>query len=87
MATDYHNEHRTNAPDYRTSSGGSNAWLIGAAIAALLALIAFFSYAGSGDRAPAPVTGTTSEQVIPPPAAETAPATQEQTTQPVAPAQ
>ncbi len=81
MATDYHNENRSHAPDYRTSTGGSTGWLIGLAIAALLGLIAFFSFAGS-DRpttvAPG-TTGTTSEQVVPPPAAtETAPATQEQ---------
>jgi hypothetical protein len=91
MATDYHNENRSHAPDYRTTSGGSNRWLIGAAIAALLGLIAFFSFAGS-DRPATPVTGTTSEQVVPPPAAtETAPATQEQAIQPapqpIAPAQ
>jgi len=85
MATDYQNEHRSShAPDYRTRSGGSNGWLIGLAVAILLAMIAFFSFAGS-DR-PAITTGTTSEQVIVPPATESAPAAQEQAVPPAAPA-
>ena len=84
MATDYQNEHRSHAPDYRTKSGGSNGWLIGLAIAILLAMIAFFSFAGS-DR-PAVTVGTTSEQVTPPPAAQGTPATQQPVIQPIPPA-
>lgn len=84
MATDYHNEHRSHAPDYRTQSGGSNGWLIGLAVAILLGVIAFFSFAGS-DR-PAITVGTTSEQVTPPPATESAPAAQQPVIQPVPPA-
>ena len=86
MATDYQNEHRpSHAPDYRTRSGGSNGWLIGLAVAILLAIIAFFSFAGT-DR-PAVTTGTTSEQVAAPPATHSAPATQEQAVPAPAPAQ
>lgn len=91
MATDYQNEHRSShAPDYRTRSGGSNGWLIGLAVAILLAMIAFFSFAGSDRPAiTTGATGTTSEQVTVPPATETAPAAQEQTVPPAttAPAQ
>ncbi len=84
MATDYQNEHRSHATDYRTRSGGSNGWLIGLAVAILLAMIAFFSFAGS-DR-PAITVGTTSEQVSPPPATESTPATQQPVIQPIPPA-
>jgi len=84
MATDYQNEHRSHASDYRTQSGGSNGWLIGLAVAILLAMIAFFSFAGS-DR-PAITVGTTSEQVTPPPAVESVPATQQPVIQPIPPA-
>ncbi len=84
MATDYHNEHRSHAPGYRTQSSGSTGWLIGLAVAILLGLIAFFSFAGS-DR-PATTVGTTSEQVTPAPATESAPAAQQPVTQPVPPA-
>ncbi|WP_108880423.1 hypothetical protein [Anderseniella sp. Alg231-50] len=92
MATDYQNEHRSShAPDYRTRSGGSNGWLIGLAVAILLAMIAFFSFAGSDRPAitTGATTGTTSEQVIVPPATESAPAAQEQAAPPAttAPAQ
>lgn len=87
MATDYQNEHRSHAPDYRTRSGGSNGWLIGLAVAILLAMIAFFSFAGSDRPAiTTGATGTTSEQVIVPPVTETAPAAQEQAIQPAPPA-
>lgn len=84
MATDYENEHRSShAPDYRTRSGGSNGWLIGLAVAILLAMIAFFSFAGSDRPAiTTGTTGTTSEQVIVPPVTESAPATQEQVVPP-----
>ena len=84
MATDYQNQHRSHAPDYRTRSGGSNSWLIGLAIAILIAMIAFFSMAGS-DR-PAITVGTTSEQVTPPAATETTPAAQQPVIQPIPPA-
>ncbi len=84
MATDYQNEHRSQAPEHRTHTGGSNGWLIGLAVAVVLAMIAFFSFAGS-DR-PAVTVGTTSEQVTPPPAAENQSATQEPVIQPIPPA-
>ncbi len=84
MATDYHNENRSHAPDYRTRSGGSNGWLIGLAVAIVLAMIAFFSFSGS-DR-PALTVGTTSEQVTVPSVSQQAPAAQEQAVRPVPPA-
>lgn len=75
MATDYHNEYRSHPPDYRTQSGSSNAWLLALAAAALLGLLAFFSFTGA--ERPATTTapaGTTSTDVTPQPAPVPAPA-------------
>ena len=69
MATDYQNEYRSHAPDYRTRSGSSNGWMLALAAAALLGLLAFFSW--SGAERPATSTapaGATSTQVTPQPA-------------------
>lgn len=86
MATDYHNENRSHAPDYRTTSGGSSGWLIGLAIAALIGLVGIFLFTGPSTTTTGPATGTTTEQVMPPPpGSESAPATQEQAV-PVPPA-
>lgn len=84
MATDYHNQTRSPAPDYRTRSGGSNGWLIGLAVAIVLAMIAFFSFSGS--ERPALTVGTTSEQVTLPPVTDNPPAAQEQVVPPASPA-
>lgn len=78
MASDYHDQARlhaharpqSHAPDYRTGTGTSNGWLIGLAVAAMLGLIAFFSW--TGGEAPAP--GTASTQVTPQPAPAPPPA-------------
>jgi hypothetical protein len=75
MATDYHNGHRSHPPDYRTQSGSSNGWLLVLATAALVGLLAFFSFTG----AQRPVTssapaGTTSAASTAQPAPVTAPA-------------
>jgi len=83
MATDYHNQTRSPAPDYRTRSGGSNGWLIGLAVAIVLAMIAFFSFSGS--ERPALTVGTTSEQVTLPPVTDNPPAAQEQVVPPASP--
>jgi hypothetical protein len=84
MATDYHNQTRSPAPDYRTRSGGSNGWLIGLAVAIVLAMIAFFSFSGS--ERPALTVGTTGEQVTLPPVTHNPPAAQEQVVPPASPA-
>ncbi|MGB7206564.1 MAG: hypothetical protein WBD37_13925 [Anderseniella sp.] len=74
MATDYHNESRSHAPDYRTTSGGSSSWLVGLVIAALIGLIGIFLFTGPNTTTTGPATGTTTEQVVPVPPATTAPA-------------
>jgi hypothetical protein len=47
MAADYHDESRSHPPEYRTRSGSSNSWLLALAAAALLGLLAFFTFSGA----------------------------------------
>ncbi len=75
MAADYHNEYRSHPPEYRTRSGSSNSWMLALVAAALIGLLAFFTFSGS--EQPARVStapgGVTSTGVAPQPQPEANP--------------